>query len=68
MSDAVQPTMTTLREFKPYLNIPILVNADILKGPNGENPTVQAAEFFKTIENIFPEVTLSVGWTTGKWL
>lgn len=64
-SDAVRPAMTVLKECKSYLNLPVFVNADIIRGPNGEAPTVEATKFFETVENIFPDVTLSIGWTTG---
>lgn len=65
-TDALQPTLMTLQNMAPYLQVPILLNADILVGPNSRNTPVNATQFFTKVQQIFPGVTLSVGWTTGE--
>ena len=37
----------------------------MLKGPLGEEPKVDATRFIKVVKKMFPECTLSLGWTTG---
>ncbi|KAJ6669866.1 hypothetical protein lerEdw1_000415 [Lerista edwardsae] len=60
---AVNPSMKILREIT--LKRPVWINADILPGPNGSNCVVDAKKFVGTVISFFPDVTLSLGWTTG---
>ncbi len=43
---------------------PIFLNADILRGPGGKIPKVEAIKFIKICQKYFPKSTLSIGWTT----
>ncbi|XP_074851496.1 protein FAM151B isoform X2 [Carettochelys insculpta] len=62
---AVQPAMLLLEGIKLHLRRPVWINADILPGPNGSNAVVDAKGFLDTVTSFFPDVTLSLGWTTG---
>ncbi|XP_073511129.1 protein FAM151B isoform X2 [Phyllobates terribilis] len=62
--DAVVPSMKILDAMKDNIHKPLWINADILPGP-GENVRVDATEFCKTVTSFFPDVTLSLGWTTS---
>ncbi|XP_042678829.1 protein FAM151B isoform X3 [Centrocercus urophasianus] len=63
--DAVLPSLELLQLVKPCLERPVWLNADILPGPNGISPVVDAKGFLDTVTSFFPDVTLSLGWTTG---
>ncbi|XP_070541917.1 protein FAM151A-like [Ptychodera flava] len=43
---------------------PLWLNADIVHGPNSPREPIPPVEFISTINNGFPEVVLSLGWTT----
>ncbi|XP_035660277.1 protein FAM151A-like [Branchiostoma floridae] len=62
---SVAPSLRILRNKSNLINRPVWLNADILRGPNTVNPGVNAREFIDTVNRIFPECTLSIGWTTG---
>lgn len=47
------------------ITVPIWLHADVLKGPLGAEPKVDATRFIKIVKKMFPECTLSLGWTTG---
>ncbi|KAG9488044.1 hypothetical protein GDO78_007705 [Eleutherodactylus coqui] len=61
--EAVLPSMKILDAMKDNLHQPVWINADILPGPGG-NVRVDAKEFLQTVTSVFPDVTLSLGWTT----
>lgn len=63
--DAIQPSLELLERVKPQLRRPVWLNADILPGPNGSSSAVDAKGFLDTVTSVFPDVTLSLGWTTG---
>ncbi|XP_042722277.1 protein FAM151B [Lagopus leucura] len=63
--DAVRPSLELLQLVKPCLERPVWLNADILPGPNGISPVVDAEGFLGTVTSFFADVTLSLGWTTG---
>ncbi|KAM6186910.1 protein FAM151B isoform 3-T3 [Sarcoramphus papa] len=63
--EAIWPSLELLEHVKQHLRRPIWINADILQGPNGDNAVVDAKEFLDTVTSFFPNVTLSLGWTTG---
>ncbi|XP_074667884.1 protein FAM151B isoform X1 [Strix aluco] len=63
--EAVQPSLQLLEHVKQHLRRPVWINADILPGPNGKNSVVDAEGFLDTVTSFFPDVTLSLGWTTG---
>ncbi len=47
------------------IEIPIFFNADILQGPNGKVPEMNAKEFIHLCKTHYSEAILSLGWTTG---
>ncbi|XP_072593002.1 protein FAM151B isoform X3 [Vulpes vulpes] len=62
---AVEPSMMLLENVKRHLKRPVWINADILPGPNGNSMVVDAKPFIDTVTSFFPDVTFSLGWTTG---
>nr|XP_031530379.1 protein FAM151B isoform X2 [Vicugna pacos] len=62
---AVEPSMMLLENVKRHLKRPVWINADILPGPNGNSRVVDAKPFIDTVTSFFPDVTFSLGWTTG---
>ncbi|XP_069348279.1 protein FAM151B isoform X1 [Eulemur rufifrons] len=62
---AVEPSMMLLENVKRHLKCPVWINADILPGPNGNSKVIDAKPFIDTVTSFFPDVTLSLGWTTG---
>lgn len=46
-------------------SIPIFVNADIIKGPEGKTSLFKREEFVNLLKKYFPKATLSIGWTTA---
>lgn len=62
---AVRASMLFLENVKPLLQRPVWINADILPGPNGGSKVVDAKAFLDTVTASFPDVTFSLGWTTG---
>ncbi|XP_035876364.1 protein FAM151B isoform X2 [Phyllostomus discolor] len=62
---AVEPSMVLLENVKRHLRRPMWINADILPGPNGNSRVVDAKPFIDTVTSFFPDVTFSLGWTTG---
>jgi len=47
------------------MRAPVWVHGNIFKGPLGETAPVDKTRFIKHIKRIFPQCTLSLGWTTG---
>lgn len=62
---AVRASMLLLDNVKQHLQRPVWINADILPGPNGSSKVVDAKAFLDTVTSFFPDVTFSLGWTTG---
>nr|XP_054368610.1 protein FAM151B isoform X1 [Mirounga angustirostris] len=62
---AVEPSMMLLESVKRHLKRPVWINADILPGPNGNSRVVDAKPFIDMVTSFFPDVTFSLGWTTG---
>uniref|UniRef100_A0A8C4PE22 Menorin-like domain-containing protein n=1 Tax=Dromaius novaehollandiae TaxID=8790 RepID=A0A8C4PE22_DRONO len=63
--EAVRPSLELLEHVKLRLRRPVWINADILPGPNGNDAVVDAKGFLDTVTSFFPDVTLSLGWSTG---
>ncbi|KAM9214017.1 protein FAM151B [Leptosomus discolor] len=63
--EAVRPSLELLEHVKQRLRRPVWINADILPGPNGTNAAVDAKGFLDIVTSFFPDITLSLGWTTG---
>lgn len=57
--------MMLLENVKRHLKRPVWINADVLPGPNGNSRAVDAKPFIDTVTSFFPDVTFSLGWTTG---
>merc|ERR1712032_363956 len=62
--EVVEPSLRQLDGLRDKLKMPLWLNADILQGPGGGDP-VEGNAFLDVCKRIFPEATLSVGWTTG---
>ena len=62
---AVEPSMMLLENVKRHLKRPVWINADVLPGPNGNSRVVDAKPFIDTVTSFSPDVTFSLGWTTG---
>nr|XP_042117738.1 protein FAM151B [Peromyscus maniculatus bairdii] len=62
---AVRASMLFLQNVRQHLQRPVWMNADILPGPNGSSKVVDARAFLDTVTSFFPDVTFSLGWTTG---
>ncbi|CAC5383748.1 unnamed protein product [Mytilus coruscus] len=61
--DAVKPALQILSRKSSKIKGPVWANADILKGPDGTDPRIPANAFLEAIQE-FPNVVLSLGWTT----
>ncbi|XP_074657361.1 protein FAM151A-like [Tubulanus polymorphus] len=64
-TSAVEPCLQLLQKKKQEIEQPVWINADILQGPKGKAPAINAAEFLNLVKTVFPECTMSLGWTTG---
>ncbi|XP_038958751.1 protein FAM151B isoform X1 [Rattus norvegicus] len=62
---AARASMLFLDNVKQHLQRPVWINADVLPGPNGSSKVVDAKAFLDTVTSFFPDVTFSLGWTTG---
>ena len=63
--EAMGPVLEIVSRRKKDIKGPVWVNADIVEGPYGKNVTMIPSIFFENV-NAFPDVTLSIGWTTGR--
>lgn len=63
--DAVEISLQKLKAIKEKILVPVWLHADVIKGPLGQEPTVDGVRFIKHIQRLFPECTISLGWTTG---
>ncbi|NWU15869.1 F151B protein, partial [Cephalopterus ornatus] len=63
--DAVGPSLELLGQVEQQLRRPVWINGDILAGPGGSRPALNAQSILSTVTSTFPSVTLSLGWTTG---
>jgi len=62
--EILHPSLEILDSFKDRIHFPLMLNADILLGPGGSTP-INAEKFLWMCSQYFPDVTLSVGWTTA---
>ena len=64
--EVVEPSLKILDSFqKRHQRIPVVLNADILTGPeNPPNLPLNASRFLEVCSNYGPENMLSLGWTT----
>lgn len=63
--DALEVTLQKMKDKKDDIKVPVWIHADVLRGPLGAEPKVDATRFIKIVKKMFPESTLSLGWTTG---
>ncbi|XP_071454758.1 protein FAM151B isoform X2 [Hetaerina americana] len=64
-TEAFKASLPVLGKFKDEMVFPVWLNADILQGPvESQKTPVDADAFLYACRTIFPQVTLSVGWTT----
>lgn len=49
---------------KKKARVPVWLNADVLQGPGGAEPTVDARDFVRLCTTVLPWAVLSLGWTT----
>jgi len=54
--------LTLLDQLDPQ--VPVLVNADVLRGPGGGEPRINPQQFIGLCQRIYPDAILSVGWIT----
>ncbi|XP_018058481.1 PREDICTED: protein FAM151B isoform X2 [Atta colombica] len=63
-NEAFNNSKPILRKFQPSLKCPVILNADILRGPvNATNPLINTTDFLTEASKI-PNSILSIGWTT----
>ncbi|XP_057567869.1 protein FAM151A [Hippopotamus amphibius kiboko] len=63
----VGPSLDLLRQLTEEGKVqrPVWINADIMRGPNVPIPVeINATRFLTLVQEKYPEVTLSTGWTT----
>jgi len=63
--EVLQPALEVLSSFKDRIFIPLVLDADILSGPDGGSSLVDPHQFLTRCASQLPGATLSVGWTTG---
>ncbi|XP_069126281.1 uncharacterized protein [Argopecten irradians] len=64
-TDAIEITLQTLKKHKAKIRVPLWIHANIFKGPLGGEPPVDGTRFIKHVQRLFPQCTLSLGWTSG---
>lgn len=64
-TEVIVPALKVLREKRAHLQRPVWINGDILRGPNGLHDPMRTDHLLHSINAIFPEVTVSLGWTSG---
>jgi hypothetical protein len=65
---AVVPALKLLLQQMAETNTrgtPLLLNADVLRGPNGGRPAIDPHRFVRECLLHHPQAVLSLGWTTG---
>ena len=60
---AVRPSLTIVNARRHEIKGPVWINADLLPGSGNKLTTIPANEFLSAA-SLFPEATLSIGWTT----
>ncbi|XP_031953483.1 protein FAM151B isoform X2 [Corvus moneduloides] len=62
---AVGPSLELLSRLRRALERPVWLNGDVLPGPRGGRPPLDARAFLAAVASSCPAATLSLGWTTG---
>ncbi|XP_077989369.1 menorin-like [Glandiceps talaboti] len=60
----LEASLNIAKSFENEIHQPLWYNADIVHGPNSPRDPIPPVEFIDTINNIFPDAILSLGWTT----
>ncbi|KAL3869513.1 hypothetical protein ACJMK2_042184 [Sinanodonta woodiana] len=63
--DSVEVSLQMLHDMKDKIKVPVWLHADVHQGPHGGPPNVEAIRFIRTIQRLFPDCTISLGWTSG---
>ena len=63
--EAMEASLPILNSLKDFLRIPVWINSDVKMGPNSVTKPRNSTLFFSMIQEMFPDVTLSPGWTTS---
>nr|CAB3244291.1 protein FAM151A-like [Phallusia mammillata] len=63
-NEVIPPALQSLRSFVTSLQQPVWINSDVVQGPNNNNKPINGTFFVSNVNAIFPNVTLSLGWTT----
>jgi len=61
----ITPCLNMLRAKNGTPAVPIFLSADILQGPGGSEPLLEAQEFISLCNQFYPDAILSLGWVTG---
>lgn len=61
--NALEPSLRLLKDM--HLPQPVFLNADILEGPGGNVPEIDAEGFIALCRQVYPKGILSLGWTIG---
>lgn len=59
----LKPALKLLQERRDLFRQPVWLNADILIGPNTDKKAIDHGTFIRTVQEQFPQCTLSLGWT-----
>ncbi|KAK2150591.1 hypothetical protein LSH36_399g04017 [Paralvinella palmiformis] len=65
VEDCIEPSLKILSSKSEIINKPIWINADVLEGPGSDNQPIDPYRFIELVEKYIPNITLSLGWTTG---
>lgn len=65
IEEVVTTALKELRLLNAKVNQPVWINADVIKGPNTQSEPIDGKFFIQKVNEEFPNVTLSLGWTTG---
>ena len=63
--NSVEPCLKTLKSIETEVNVPVILNADILQGINSPMNIIEGALFINTCLKNYPKGALSLGWTTN---
>ncbi|ELT90991.1 hypothetical protein CAPTEDRAFT_222574 [Capitella teleta] len=61
----VRPSLELLKEKENLVNHPIWANADVVAGPGSSADPIDPKQFLSIVNEVWPNMTLSLGWTTG---
>ncbi|XP_039273176.2 protein FAM151A-like [Styela clava] len=65
VKDVIPHALKELQLHRSKLMQPVWINADVIQGPNTLSIPIDGEYFLHNVNQYFPNVTLSLGWTTG---